>query len=276
MREHGGLAIFDQLHLRVFEAEFRPIKAHSWQSQNVLDTFWRFYFNFRDGAFIKSNENTFCLRANVPYFVPAGVRFSCSNLVDIDHFYVHFDVLGWPGHQLRTLFASPVEVPSDKVFRQEISSFARRLPTSRQLDMVQQCRLKSLLWQAFARYLEELPVAHREIAGLAATDKAVVWPALGFIEENLGGKISNAQLAALCHWSEDYFILRFRECVGQPPAQYIAERRVERAAQMLLFSTSSIENIAECCGFPNRFYFSRVFTRHTGVAPGAYRKLSRL
>jgi AraC-like DNA-binding protein len=64
--------------------------------------------------------------------------------------------------------------------------------------------------------------------------------------------------------------------VNQTPAQYIVERRVKTAAQHLLFSDNSIERIATESGFGNRFYFTRVFSRHVGTSPVAYRKNSRV
>jgi AraC family L-rhamnose operon transcriptional activator RhaR len=64
--------------------------------------------------------------------------------------------------------------------------------------------------------------------------------------------------------------------VGQSPSHYIRERRVMLAAQQLLFSSASIDDIALATGFGNRFYFSRVFTRQLGVSPAAYRKTSRV
>jgi transcriptional regulator GlxA family with amidase domain len=103
-----------------------------------------------------------------------------------------------------------------------------------------------------------------------------VLAALHYIEDNIGERLINVHLARLCHLSEDYFIRRFRQSLGQSPVAYIQERRVTLAAQRLLFSSESIEVIAAQCGFGNRFYFSRVFKRHTGVAPAAYRGVPRL
>jgi transcriptional regulator GlxA family with amidase domain len=82
-----------------------------------------------------------------------------------------------------------------------------------------------------------------------------VLPAMQHIENNLSQPISNAELAKLCYLSEDYFIRRFRECVGQSPSQYIRERRVTMAAQQLLFSGASIDDIATATGFGNRLLF---------------------
>jgi AraC-like DNA-binding protein len=95
---------------------------------------------------------------------------------------------------------------------------------------------------------------------------------LRYIEDNLGSSIANGELARHCHMSTDYFIRCFRQLMGRTPGQYIQEQRVKRAEQQLLMTSLSIEQIAADNGFGSRFYFTRVFTRHTGVSPAAYRK----
>ena len=111
--------------------------------------------------------------------------------------------------------------------------------------MATQCRLQALLYEAFALGLDSVPPEQRERSLRRAAALEPVLPAIRWIEANLSQSLSNAHLAGLCCLSEDYFIRRFRECVGQSPAQFIQERRVTRAAQELLFTTHSIEQIAE-------------------------------
>ena len=54
----------------------------------------------------------------------------------------------------------------------------------------------------------------------------------------------------------------------------MAERRVAWAARRLAFGDESIDAIALGAGFANRNYFTRVFTRHLGVPPAAYRRMT--
>ncbi|MDW8343295.1 MAG: AraC family transcriptional regulator [Verrucomicrobiae bacterium] len=88
--------------------------------------------------------------------------------------------------------------------------------------------------------------------------------------------MTNAYLATLCHCSEDHFIRLFRRTLGQPPAQYILERRIAAATQRLAFGDESIEQIAETLGFANRYHFTRMFTRCIGVGPATYRQQVRV
>ena len=109
------------------------------------------------------------------------------------------------------------------------------------------------------------------MAGIMHVD-AAIGPALRFIEANLGRSMRVDGLARLCGYAQDHFTRIFRREVGQTPGQYILERRVAVAAQKLVLGDATIETIAEECGFPDRFYFSRVFARRMGVPPGNYRK----
>jgi len=48
--------------------------------------------------------------------------------------------------------------------------------------------------------------------------------------------------------------------------------RVREAAHLLTHSPLSLDDVAEKCGFPNRVYLTRVFTRIVGEAPARFRR----
>jgi transcriptional regulator GlxA family with amidase domain len=85
--------------------------------------------------------------------------------------------------------------------------------------------------------------------------------------------LPNAKLAELAHASESHFIRMFRRVVGCTPARHVQERRVSRAAELLERTNLTIDEIAERCGFANRFHFSRVFAQRMVEPPGRYRSL---
>ncbi|MEO5900580.1 MAG: AraC family transcriptional regulator [Ilumatobacteraceae bacterium] len=68
---------------------------------------------------------------------------------------------------------------------------------------------------------------------------------------------------------------RFSEHVGQPPMQYLAEWRMDLAAQALRDTGRPIDVIARQVGYTSEFAFSRAFSRHLGVPPGRYRRGAR-
>lgn len=268
--------VMDNLHVRLFTAQVLTLEALCWNAKDVLSSFWRLYYNFSEGAFLRLPAGLYPLAARRLYFIPAGVRFGCHNPERVRHFYLHFDLIGLPAWTLREIFSGPLAVPLEASLQNLAKQLSGVLEQQGETGLITQCRLKALVYQALAAYLETLPPETLLHCAQVATAQGMLLPALHHIEENIARSISNARLAALCHLSEDYFIRQFRRSTGQSPLQYILARRVTLAAQRLLFSEDSIEQIAQATGFANRFYFSRVFTRHTGIAPAAYRKASRV
>jgi len=57
------------------------------------------------------------------------------------------------------------------------------------------------------------------------------------------------------------------------PSKYITEYRIRRAKDLLEYGGIPVAEIAECVGYVDCFYFSRVFKKCTGLSPSAYRKL---
>lgn len=58
---------------------------------------------------------------------------------------------------------------------------------------------------------------------------------------------------------------------GMGLMQYVSYCRIERAKTMLAQGKSITQTASEC-GFSEYNYFCKVFRRHTGISPGAYRK----
>jgi len=79
--------------------------------------------------------------------------------------------------------------------------------------------------------------------------------------------MSLAQLACL---SRSAFIKRFQASFGHPPATVLRELRLLAAADRLLRSRASVEQVARGVGYASPSSFSRAFTTRFGVNPAAY------
>lgn len=134
------------------------------------------------------------------------------------------------------------------------------------------CLAKATIFLALSRVLADLsPVSQRHLLASLQHEHGLQ-PALRWVEENAHRKITNADLARACHISEAQLSRRFQRLLKQSPGQYVLDRRVSRAAEALSFSDQSIEQIAQSFGFPDRFYFTRVFHQRMGIPPAAYRQ----
>ncbi len=116
-------------------------------------------------------------------------------------------------------------------------------------------------------------LASRYIAQLVNPDLlARILPAKRLIDEHYNEDLSISSMAELCGLSETHFRRCFYIAYGMSPISYRTKLRIERAKDLLLGSWYSVGEIAEMTGFSDISFFSRFFTRHTGLSPSVYRR----
>lgn len=92
-----------------------------------------------------------------------------------------------------------------------------------------------------------------------------------WMRTHLGSPISIADVAAQLNLSPSYFARAFRAATGQPPHQWLLQRRVELALQLLMQPGLPLGEIAAVCGFADQAHFSRVFAVRMGMPPSRWR-----
>ena len=69
--------------------------------------------------------------------------------------------------------------------------------------------------------------------------------------------------------------MRFRLATGKSPLEAIHDRRLERACELLSVTNSSVEVIANMCGYGSAVFLQKLFRRNLGVTPSEWRAQSR-
>ncbi len=264
----------DHLHVRLYQVANFTIDQ-TWDAEDVCSPYWRFYVNSRPGASVVMADRTYPLVAHRIHFVPAWVRWTCHNTKPIDHLFAHFDLVGLPGVAVRTCFPGPITLPEDHDLEAQCEALRPLVGKGSDRTTPQiTCLVKSAIFRALSALFAGLDRDRAQRLVQHTRGKNPVAEALRHIDDHLGAELPNEQLASRCGFSVDHFVRLFRQQVGQTPAQYVLERRIVTAAERLVFGDDSIDLIAEDCGFPDRFYFTRVFRRRMGLPPAAYRKTS--
>ncbi|MEG0963099.1 MAG: AraC family transcriptional regulator [Lachnospiraceae bacterium] len=97
---------------------------------------------------------------------------------------------------------------------------------------------------------------------------------LKYVETNYSDKISIADAAAICGFSQSHFMKFFKTNMAVSFTDYLNDYRLTMAARLLLSSTDAIVNIAVEMGFDNLSYFNRLFKRKYLCTPTQFRNKS--
>lgn len=132
-------------------------------------------------------------------------------------------------------------------------------------------RLAELMFiEVLRRYLAEL--SPEQSGWLAALRDATVGHALTLLHGAPERDWTLATLAREVAASRSNLVRRFTGLVGQPPMQYLANWRMQVAANLLVRRADKVASIAMEVGYDSEAAFSRAFKKATGLAPGAWRE----
>jgi AraC family transcriptional regulator len=94
---------------------------------------------------------------------------------------------------------------------------------------------------------------------------------IDYIQENLSGHLTLAQLAAVAGMSPHYFAELFRQSTGRAPHQYVLLQRINLAKERLRDPQRSVLEAGLDAGFQNPSHFARVFRKWVGISPSSFR-----
>jgi AraC family transcriptional regulator len=94
-----------------------------------------------------------------------------------------------------------------------------------------------------------------------------------YMDENCSGINGVQEVAVACNMSEFHFYRSFRQAYGITPYQYLLNKRLAVADNLIRTTGISITDIALHCNFPDLFTFSKAFKRRFAVAPSRLRNI---
>jgi AraC-like DNA-binding protein len=262
--------VSDSIHIRLFAAAYIRLREW-WTETDRARTMWRLCRADQDGAALRFGSEVYEFPAGRFALVPPGLRFETHLERSVKKFYILFEVIGWPAAAVRDLFPAPITLPPDEFRDRLADDVCQEVGVSERLGPALSCRVKSLAHLSMASLEDVLPDSKVESLRRLVDGQLDLLEVLRFIDHHIDEPLDNGRLAEITHASESCFIRRFREAMGQTPARYVQDRRVARAAELLVCTDQSIDEVAQRCGFANRYYFSRVFSERVGRPPVRYR-----
>lgn len=96
------------------------------------------------------------------------------------------------------------------------------------------------------------------------------------VEQHYASPVTLPELAYLSGRSLSSFKRDFQNTYNMPPAQWIRERRLSKAKEMLQNTQLPVSDVCYSLGFENPTHFSRIFKKQYGVSPSDIEKTKRI
>jgi AraC-like DNA-binding protein len=246
-----------------------------WDRRELVNPFWRAYLADRPGLSLTRDRRRMPYPVDAITVIPAWCPFVFHADPAVVHAFIHFAVPELPGALVRAVLPAPLHL-RDPGLVARFRVFARGLSADGE-PVAAGLRAGALARECLVAVLAGLSAERRRrlLAGAGAGGGHRLDAALALIDRRLDRPLAVAEVAQALGVGPAQATRLFRRLVGTTPQRYILERRIERAAELLVSGDEGMDAIARRCGLGNRSYLSRVFTRRCGLGPAAYRRQQR-
>lgn len=131
-------------------------------------------------------------------------------------------------------------------------------------------RAMTTLLAAFSLQLGEL--AGQIVLDLRHEKSDCIACAKDFVDGNIHEPVVLDEVASEVHMSRYYLCRRFKKATGMTLTEYVTDRRVEMAKDMLANTSLRVADIAFEIGFQSLSQFNRCFRKITGITPTRFRR----
>lgn len=244
-----------------------------WLEQKSEPDFYRFCYTEKGKGWAMIDEEKYDLQPGTLYLFPAGTMqsFGTEGGENFSRYWCHFRLELGDVQVINSLQLPPFVIVQD---RQAVKELFDKMDAYQHSNTItRELRLKAVLLELLAIYMDECDVQREEQPD---PDSEVKWnEVLAYIEANLHENIQIEELAKFAFLHPNYFITSFKSIMGCSPIQYVTNRRIALAKDLLMETELPVAAVAKQVGMQNH-YLSRLFKRYMGITPVQYRRIGRL
>ena len=115
----------------------------------------------------------------------------------------------------------------------------------------------------------------RKSSSISAKAHPVTKAVIEYITRNYQKDISLEMVADFANVSCGYLSRLFRKDIGVTFNAYLTKIRIQKAQQLLTDTSIRVSDVSKAVGYSDDKYFSRIFKKHTGVAPRQYQRITK-
>lgn len=125
-----------------------------------------------------------------------------------------------------------------------------------------------LLQDLWLMFMKETP----GVAEAPVQSDPIMQQVRGYLETHALEPLQLKEIAAAYKLTPVQLSRGFQASYDQKPISFLTELRMNQATKLLITTDWTVDAIAQACGYENGFYLSRVFSKHLGMSPSAFRK----
>lgn len=123
--------------------------------------------------------------------------------------------------------------------------------------------------------MDKLPVGDKETTGTAPEVLERLNRARNFIDRCYDLPLNLDEISSQACFSRYHFLRLFRQAFNKTPHQYLIDRRIERAKELLTANDLRVTDVCLEVGFQSLGSFSSLFHKSVGHPPIAFRETSQ-
>ncbi|WP_337102463.1 AraC family transcriptional regulator [Paenibacillus sp. YIM B09110] len=259
---------FEDLQVNVTMAGHVRVPS-DWKHHNHITANNCLYYFLEGEGTLQIRNSTFSPRTGDLFVLPAGALISYSTSPDNPYrqMFCHFDAT--VGQiPLFQLIDTPLHISLSDQLQAE-TLFGRLIERFHSSNAFAGLAVKAAIFELLQFIWEQEP----QKPSAAVSPAAERWnDILSYIDEHADGPLTIDQIADNFNYSPNYFFRYFKSAFGISPHQYIIQKRMEKAKQLLLTTDWTTARIAGELGM-ERSHFSRLFLASTDMTPRQFRSL---
>mgnify|MGYP000856618878 CR=1 FL=1 len=205
-------------------------------------TYWETYLQDKDkDSFIenfKKHLKHLCSTDCINYAILNSLKIDVTQLI-----YSFLQKNGISAHQL---------------FNEEISAFLSNRAV--------------LSLEDFMNYITYYVHLSLEYLTFSTSQQSIVHTICDYIDNHYNDNLNRESIGKIVYLNPDYVARVFKNKMGISPGNYIINKRLEVAKDLLIHTKLPVNLISEKVGYCNYSYFTKLFGREIGCTPSEYRK----
>jgi len=248
-----------------------------WVGGTVSDSIWRIYQNGNLGAIVYDTQGkAHPILPNEIMIIPAWTIWKGVLEKPVHHSHISFVTPQWSTVYSRRNFPDILKINSENEHYQMINHCYEYLRNNLKLEDNSKKNNERFASMREAAIHLSLAYVFKEYSLTGDARPILILKVLEYIDDNLAENLSVERLAKIQLCTTAHFSRIFRKCMSQSPSSYVRERRITNASQLLINTNRSIEQVAESCGFYDRFHFSKIFKDLMKRSPAEYKKINAI